>query len=456
MDLTFVNGNDLQKSACLSVAHGLINLPFDSIPLTITVEFVRDPLPSEHNEFAATTWSYGSFSARMKIAAIAPGWPEPWRGVQFLQEVFAHELGHALYAALPKSSRVAIAQMFGANTDLIEVLNPSSSGWEDRIMEGIAETFKDAFLPPRMRRYFNRTNRRLSIAQYRQFRAIFRDGVVGQNLEFNSPDGTDSYRISGYNGDGIYSGDYTPSPNFSLYLSFGRYLQLAGSGEPLSMRIERNDDGSLAGKYDINSRINMVWAEEFIDGPQKEFTLPPNTGGGGWRFRAVGETGGVVFSGGTWRFGLPMYAYEGRNAQLLFELEFQFGLGSSFNLQSDLNWGDYQANGFIDGSPPLMGLDTETPLYPPGGNMFYVFSSIELPISTETGGLELNPTMSVTNHKADPPSQADITEATNDLFRGGGEALELPASEIEPTDVTSRTRRLPRDRRVVGSHFEQL
>jgi hypothetical protein len=178
MDLTFVNGNDLQKSACQNVAHNLLNLPFDAIPLDLTIEFVDNPDPAQHNEFAATEWGYGSTQATIKIASIAPNWGGPYRGMAFLQEVFAHELGHAFYAALPRASRVVIAEMFGAASDDLDELQPSGTEWRNRIIEGIAETFKDAFLPARYRRFTNRTNKRISISRYPEFRVIFREPHV--------------------------------------------------------------------------------------------------------------------------------------------------------------------------------------------------------------------------------------------------------------------------------------
>lgn len=179
MDLNFVNGNGVQKAACEKVARNLLNLPFHAIPLSLTIEFIPDPDPSQHNEFAITEYTYGSTSAKIKIASKAPNWGEPYRGILFLQEVFAHELGHAIFAALPESSRIAIANLFGAASDEISELHPPGSSWEDRYIEGIAETFKDAFQPQSMRRYSNRTNRHIQLIEYPQFRHLVREGIEG-------------------------------------------------------------------------------------------------------------------------------------------------------------------------------------------------------------------------------------------------------------------------------------
>ena len=176
MKLTFVNGTALQKAACRTAAHNLLNFPFDDIPLTVTVEFVADPEPSIHNEFAWAETTYGSANSYIRIDEDAPDWPHPWNGVLFLQEVFAHELGHAFYSALPEASRVVVAKMFGALSDELGELKPPGSKWEDRILEGICETFKDAFLPQRFRKLTNRTNRRISINKYPEFRSLWRSG----------------------------------------------------------------------------------------------------------------------------------------------------------------------------------------------------------------------------------------------------------------------------------------
>lgn len=195
MELTFINGTTLQKAACRTAASNLLNLPFDVIPLSVTVEFVADPEPSIHNEFAWTEATYGSVNSYIRIDEDAPDWQHPWNGVLFLQGVFAHELGHAFYAALPEATRVAVAQMFGAQSDELGELKPPGSQWEDRILEGICETFKDAFLPQRFRKFAVRTNRRISINRYPEFRAHFRHieqqegcSVAAANLDFFNDD----------------------------------------------------------------------------------------------------------------------------------------------------------------------------------------------------------------------------------------------------------------------------
>lgn len=207
MELTFLNGTDLQKAACRTAARNLLNLPFDAIPLVVEVEFVADPLPSLHNEFAFTESTYDSIDSKIKIDNIAPNWSPPWSGVRFLQETFAHELGHAYFAALPQTSRVAIAEMFGAESDDPGELKPPGSEWEDRIGEGIAETFKDAFLPERFRRYSNRTNKRISITRYPEFRALWREASAGINA-------SGGLAVPAYDIDNLYRVTEPPATSF--------------------------------------------------------------------------------------------------------------------------------------------------------------------------------------------------------------------------------------------------
>lgn len=190
MELNLLSGNDFQRSVVRQTLHSFLNLPFDQIPFTMDVEFIKDPNPESHNEFADTAFTYGSREALVQIAQVAPNWLGPWHGVAFFREVVAHESGHAFFAALPADTRSEIAQMFGAKSDDLDEINPKGANWENRIIEGIAETFKDAFLPQRLRRYANRTNKRIPIHRYPEFRRIWRRGLLngGSLAEQMSPE----------------------------------------------------------------------------------------------------------------------------------------------------------------------------------------------------------------------------------------------------------------------------
>lgn len=177
MEVTFEGANSTQEAACQTALHNLLNLPFDSIPLNLTIAFVPDPAPGDDEEFAASTYEYDSTTATIKIDEDAPDWNAKYKGIEFLQETVAHEVGHVMFAAMPESYRSSVAQMFGAKSDDFSELQPEGSAWQNRYIEGIAETFKDAFLPRRFRKYANRTNRNTSISKYSTFRTLFRKGI---------------------------------------------------------------------------------------------------------------------------------------------------------------------------------------------------------------------------------------------------------------------------------------
>lgn len=452
MELNFVNGTSLQKTACRTVANNLLNFPSDAIPLNLTIEFVSDPNPALHNEFATTSYSYGSSSATIKLSSKLPNWPgDPWRGVRFLQETFAHELGHAVFAALPKAVRVEIAQMFGAESDSLSEINASGLAWGNRVIEGIAETFKDAFLPRRLRKYANRTQKLLSISRYPEFRSAIRDGLTQGNLTFLAPDGTDAYSENGDFGGGLYSGSYEipgSAGGTSRYEGNGLYMQTVEVGEAIAARIERIEEDGIVGFYLLQLQMRMGWADAAIGGPSTSFTLPPNAGAG-WRSVSLGNFD--TLSSGTFTFSKPVYAYEGKEAELLNRFEFTFGIGGSVSTTSKLNWGSFTLNTIIEGSPAMMGVDTVVPAYPSGGLHYYIFSELPLPISTTAGGLELFANISAEGYDSPPPAEGDFVTAVGDLFRGR-DHLVLPVPELGPEALVAEIRRT--QRRVVGAHFE--
>lgn len=169
MEVNFVNGAGEQHEVFSSVLGSLLHLDLDDFDLTLNVEFVADPSPGLHNEFAYTESSGGDADIRIRsdFPAFAP--VQIWGSTRFANEVVAHELGHALLGRLTDNAREQIASMFDTTPD-----DWNSGGWEDRPLEGIVETFKDAFLPAALREFFNRTNHKIPIHQYPAFRALWR------------------------------------------------------------------------------------------------------------------------------------------------------------------------------------------------------------------------------------------------------------------------------------------
>lgn len=194
MKLNFTGGTATQRGMWEQAIERLLTLPLEALPLTINVSFV-DPAEvavDEQNALAVTTWTYDDTTSNTKVRNDAPGFGSQrkalvaqaasmgliYNGEVHFNETAAHELGHSAFAALPQEKRVAIAEMFGAKSDDIDELSAGAK-WENRIIEGIADTFKEAFLPRRFRVFPNRTKRRIPYGRYSEFRAIFREGVEG-------------------------------------------------------------------------------------------------------------------------------------------------------------------------------------------------------------------------------------------------------------------------------------
>lgn len=198
MKYTFANGNERQKALWKEAVGHLLHMPSTALPLEIEVSFV-DPslLSNSHTTLAETNWTYGSVQSTQKVRNDSPGFGEArlsllaeaaalgrtFSSETFFLETSIHELGHALFAALPEASRAAIAKMFGAKSDSLSEIAPSDRKWQDRIIEAIAETFKEAFLPRRFRVFGNRTNIHIPYSEYPTFRAFFRDAIPSIKVE---------------------------------------------------------------------------------------------------------------------------------------------------------------------------------------------------------------------------------------------------------------------------------
>jgi hypothetical protein len=180
MNLTFVNGTDEQKGVVRNAYNSLLHLNLDRFSFDLEVEFIPNPDPTVHNEFATT---YAGDTVQIKIRqdfpAFAPTWK--WGDVGFASETAVHELGHALWSIIPTVVQDSLLTLFGYTRDEYEgqELEGNAIPWGDRIKEGMAETFKDAFLPLRKRAFANRTNVRLPIPQYPVFRYIWRQAMAG-------------------------------------------------------------------------------------------------------------------------------------------------------------------------------------------------------------------------------------------------------------------------------------
>lgn len=190
MNVTFVGATKRQRELWLTALHNLIGLPFEKIPLTTTVEFVD---PSElvghgHTDLAQTFADYDSTDSTIKVRNDAPEFAGADKSLEALaaqmglkysaelhfHETAVHETGHAYFAALTEDLRLKVMAMFGLKTDDPDVVYDPDKVWQNRVGEGMAETFKEAYLPRRFRVFPNRTNRRISYKDFPAFRDLFR------------------------------------------------------------------------------------------------------------------------------------------------------------------------------------------------------------------------------------------------------------------------------------------
>lgn len=191
MDFTFTGATSRQQQLFLAAAGSLLNFDLDKIETDVTVSFTTNPTPAVHNEFASTVGT--TISIRTDAPDFSGLDPSGQRwGMPFFNEVVAHELCHVLLGLLPAETLDQVADMFDTTTATWD----DPEAWVDRPLEGICETFKDAFLPQELRRYANRTNQTIPLHQYPQFRRLFRE-AEGTGSSFSSFTYGDSSHSSG-------------------------------------------------------------------------------------------------------------------------------------------------------------------------------------------------------------------------------------------------------------------
>lgn len=190
MEYNFANGTAKQKEAWRHAAHLLLNLPFDAIPLTVEIEFTPSVSLGDQTDFAFTTFTYDDQASKTEVRndypaygsldagliAEAAAWGLQYNAALHGNETAVHELGHSVFAAIPHTFRVKVAELFGAKSDNIKELT-AGARWQDRYIEAIAETFKEAFLPRRYRVFANRTSIKLPYSEFPKFRRLIREGL---------------------------------------------------------------------------------------------------------------------------------------------------------------------------------------------------------------------------------------------------------------------------------------
>lgn len=200
MKIAFTGGSDNQRHLVTQAVNAVNDryLNLEDMKHTWSVVFlppnVIDTTPHDSFKTFMVTQNDGTTQIRNDMPFKGQG---PYAGVKFFQESVVHELGHHLLGNGPGMGHIGneqqkkIAAMFDSTPS---TWNPQNKPWENRAVEGIAETFKDSFLAADRREYFNRTKRKLAIVRYPAFRKQFRN--VDFPRGFESPrTGHDIWRL---------------------------------------------------------------------------------------------------------------------------------------------------------------------------------------------------------------------------------------------------------------------
>jgi hypothetical protein len=169
-----------------------------AIPGTVTVTVVAEPSAPGHHDFMATFGVGDGWRTEIRRGADDPASPLlaniPGPARLFFMECVAHELAHILIFenVTDDDTRAAISALFrrtaptGSVGTAGQLADWSAGAWEDRIVEAVAETIKDAALPDR-RVYDNRTNWRLAEGDY----LTLMTAVLGSGSGFSEDFATD-------------------------------------------------------------------------------------------------------------------------------------------------------------------------------------------------------------------------------------------------------------------------
>lgn len=175
LEVVFVNGTARQRAVFEEAVARSLFFSEGDIPASVDVEWLADPAPEFHNEFAYTTNTLNEFGytlADIKIKSDLDTRPGTYGGEDFLRETCHHELGHVVASKLTAAHIETLVQCFG-ETEVALWSEPAA--WEDRIMESFCETFKDVYLPRAHRKFDNRTSRQLLQSKYADFLDVFDD-----------------------------------------------------------------------------------------------------------------------------------------------------------------------------------------------------------------------------------------------------------------------------------------
>lgn len=166
-------------------ALGFCLFPFDDLRPAVSVEFAFDGAgaPEGHknymwaikhtgNSYTVGGWPQNGTADDVNMKANPEAFPTLETLKPFFMESVIHELGHVLafwrdtfYVGDFKEDMAPLFVHSNAATGEIELRdgtvddwNPTGKPWEERIQEGVAEAFKDGYLPEAYRHFESRSN----------------------------------------------------------------------------------------------------------------------------------------------------------------------------------------------------------------------------------------------------------------------------------------------------------
>lgn len=173
-DLSFGDSVTSQQRQWCEDAMAWSRFPWNNSDLVVTVHTVAEPPCPGHADYMCTQSSDGHNDIWIRQGADDPNASFNANVKDeihlFFAESFIHELGHAFsfqHMASDDESRSVIANWFyletatgegNARRGKLADWNPLAAAWEDRVQEGLAEFFKDVYLPDQYRVYENRTH----------------------------------------------------------------------------------------------------------------------------------------------------------------------------------------------------------------------------------------------------------------------------------------------------------
>jgi hypothetical protein len=188
LKLTFKDSVTSQQRAWWNEALSHMTWPYDAatVEFEATVETVDEPPCEGHAEYMCTfVWTYSDGRRPTVEFFMRTGADDPTQSFNagvaddvksFFMESVVHEYGHAItyvFMTHDDVSKAKIAAWFQqkktGKSGALADWDAEDAAWEDKIAEGLAETFKDVWMPAANRYFNNRTNWWITQRSYAEF-----------------------------------------------------------------------------------------------------------------------------------------------------------------------------------------------------------------------------------------------------------------------------------------------